>query len=604
MKNALDIGSTNYPPVIIYSREDLKNIAFSRISENIFIYNSGILSSPLSEGAFIFAVDGCGVIDSRPILDVSDFGDKYKNTKVSDFVEHVGRNLKGAAAIYIADFVKKNITIAPDPLGNAIVYFYKGINYQVASTSLRQMVKVLAHLGVHLQKSIDYALELIATEGGGFQPSSYCEVDSLEAFEYITFNKEGSSQSFYKSKEEFFYSSEDYNSLIDAAVNDILDSASSIAKINDRKVCHITAGADSRLNCSALIATGVSDQFSFYCHQEAAKNELRIAEQFALDNNLKMTLHNNCGVAFSFLDYGENTYNVMNSSAGIRAAGPHEAYYRMPGIVLNGNYGEYFRSYYSNRFETGLIDGRKLREACWAPILSDYENGLVKKSFVDRYESNVDKKIALLKECALRPDAVGDFLFASVRNRYFVSHSTMEHSRYTKHFSTLYSLSGLKAALGLPLIYRKQGQVMFDIYQRIYPKSLRVPFDMEKFGPDVLAMRGYIKPHFEFVDGKPVYDGFKASSPYFHSVGGSNMPTPTEENIKRARRIGGVSAQQVAGEQIARSAARGLVNKIIRIPDSPFHVDRVQSFVRKPANTRSQIRTLYRLHEVFQWFVE
>lgn len=603
-KKTLDIGSTAYPPVVVYTKDDLRLPSFCRVFDNIFLFNVGLNASPLSEGSYIFGVDGCGVIDAEPILESSDFGQKYCGWVFDNFIEHLGKNLRGAAAVYAANYKNNSVVIAPDPLGNAVVYFYKGQRYQVASTSMRQLIKVLEHLGVHLYKSIDYALELLATQGGGFKPSSYSEVDALDVFQYLSINSHGLSAKTYKSKVDFFESNEDYEELINGAVEEIMENASSIAKVNYRKVCHITAGADSRLNCAALIASGVSDFFSFYCHQEAAKNELQLAEQFALDNKLKMTLHNNCGVAMAFTGYGEAAYNIMNSSAGMRAAGPHEAYYRMPGIVINGNYGEYFRSYYSNRFDAGLVDGKLLREVCWAPIISDPTNGLVRDAFVKSYENRVNEKIAQLDGLSLRPDAVGDFLFASVRNRYFVSHSTMEHSRYTKHFSALYSLKGLKASLRLPILYRKQGLVMFDIYQRIYPRSMRVPFDKDKFGHDVLKMREYVKPDYKFNDGKPLYDGFKSSAPYFHSLEGSDIPSPKEEHISRARRIGGVTAQQVAGEPIARAAARGLAQRIVRMPDSPFHRDRILEFVKRPANTRSQLRTLYWLHDIFNWYVD
>lgn len=332
-------------------------------------------------------------------------------------------------------------------------------------------------------------------------------MEALSILTYLRIDRDGGHVLDYTDAKRFLSDEVEYEDGLEEATCDILSNASALAEINGPLTAELTAGADSRLVAAALTRAGVADRFAFYCRGDEVNREQTIAQAVAAHLGLTMTRHPGTRVCVSPSSAAEVSQWVINHSHGIKQVGRHAGYSRSPGLVLNGSNGELLRSFYSGRLAADFPPSATgFLSAVWSPILRDPESGILRAEIVDGIVERARERLAHSRALGIRSDAAADYLYIAGRNRYFISHTTMETSRFTKQFGPLYTLAGTRLALESPLDIRGSGLIMFDMFNRLNRRALQVPFDTSKFGPYVGAKRDLVEtisindipaPHFD-----------------------------------------------------------------------------------------------------------
>lgn len=161
----------------------------------------------------------------------------------------------------------------------------------------------------------------------------------------------------------------------------------------------------------------------------------------------------------------------------------------------------------------------------------------------------------------------------------------------------------VRLAMSMPLSYRTTGRITFDLFRLLAPRTLEVPFDTAKFRGDVNAeYDAIVKPDPASIP-KAAYDARpKPTSPGAYRRG--QTITATSEHVARARALTGVTAADVANEEIYRSQVRRLVlGKSSPISDV-LREEQIRRLTGSQANTRYKVRTLGRLASYLPWYTD
>lgn len=595
--------ATDYPPV--FMRGGLPE-AFGpfRWRGDLFIVGQSHLPSLVGPGITVLHLDGAAVFEGAFCTSPSDF--TFLCEDQPQLIDRVSAQMRGAAALYAADERSEELLILPDQLSAALVFTYSGHGLQAASSSLRSLVRALRAAGVSLTKSSGFFLELLASEAGGFTPSPYDEIEAVPLHSYLSLTNTGMSTHPYRTMPPLAVPGLDYEEQLHLAAEEITANASAAATMPGTLTSHLTAGADSRLVGASLTAAGVADKFVFFCGANAVTREQDIAQKVAGHMGWMMTQHPGTATATTVPGTVQSRQATLEASEGIKSTGPTEGQLRSPGLVLTGYNGEALKSFYSGRVEAltpGAFDAVTFLRAVWPKHLIDEDTGLARPEAVERIRASVQGNIDAASTAGVPVETIGDYLYLKARNRYFAWHSAMEGSRYRAQFTPLYSPTMVRLAMSMPLSFRTTGRITFDLFRLLAPQTLEVPFDTAKFRGEVSAEYDAITKPDPASIPKTVYDARpKPTATGTYRRG--RVITPTAEHVARARALTGVTAADVANEEIYRSQVRRLVLGKSSPVSDVLREERIRRLTGSQANTRYKIRTLGRLASYLPWYTD
>lgn len=591
--------SRQEPPVLIRSRKRIYSLGTRRLAKNLYVVGDDILSWHTTGKITVMHVDGIGILDASPVSRPADLSATFM-----DDPHGAMARVRGDLAVYLYDARSESVLILPDPLGGALVYVYHSNDIQVTSTSLTALVRAVKHLVLKLTKSAMWFSELLITESGGFSAgSSYDEISTIRPFSYLTLSRKGVTERAYPSAQGFFSERPHYDDSLDLIENQMRESAVGFSELSGARTAHLSAGADSRLSVASLVSAGVSDRFSYYCASNAVTREGDIAHGVASELGLRMTDDSGMAALATPSTPFDQVIAMLVANQGMKLTGPSGSAIHRDGVVLTGLYGELMRSFYSGRLPMDWTPRRiDFAAVLCGPIIADPDSGVLRPEVLDRLIEAIDTKIGNAVQLGIRDDAIGDYLYATVRNRYFAAHTQMESSRYVHQSSTLYSPEGFRLALSLPLEARADGKIIYDLFKRLAPAALNVPFDSEKFGPSVRGQEGYRTVEATSY-AEPETDGRAAIPPFEkYSLGLVKPQKVDSTHVQQARKIGGLKAWQVAYETPARQLIKQGINQGNRVLEESFDMDRLSRIINQPASVRSNIRFVNRLAALMQWY--
>ncbi|MGV2854622.1 hypothetical protein ACNPN0_09305 [Glutamicibacter sp. AGC84] len=552
-------------------------------------------------------MDGFGAIGKEPISNSSDMQKFVEVWPRNNFIRKWSQLARGAVALYCREPVSGSVVILPDPLGSAIVYRYSRAGIRAASTDLSELVFTLQTIGINLKKSLAFAVELVISTNGGLNESSYEDIDSIPILSYVRIDSESIKVESYDSNILSSKNELDYDLVIQSAATEIMDTVSAASKMpNETKICHLTGGFDSRLVAAATMANGTSGSFRYFCQGDPVLPDKVLAEKVAAELDLTMTDYS--GIAWNYTpsDFGGGLIGPMLHSAGLLPVGPHMGAGNSDSVILSGGYGGTFRSTYDYRFLdrlTSKISGAELGSSLWGDYLfSGKESSIISREYSSNLASLIESRMAQGIEMGVNEDALGDLFYIQTRARYFISHITKSWSKFTRRIDPLYSPIAIQAALSMPLQRRAGNSIGYDLALHLDPAILELPFDSQKFNLKSCGREELIKTR-DFTVFKPKYDGRKSSIAPSKDFGYLKLPKATKEDIAVAKSMR-ARAYQISGRNAARSELRELVSSIPKSELSEFiNMAELDVLLKRPANTRVRVRTLFNLYSSLRWYV-
>lgn len=595
--------ATDYPPVFVIGEAPESFDPF-RWHENLYIVGQSHVPARLGPGLAALHLDGAGVFEGRFCTAPSNLAGIDLGRE--QLVDRFGDTARGAMALYVTDSHRRDLLLLPDQMSAAVVYTYRGPSVAACSTSLRALARALRAMNITLTKSPDFFLELLASEAGGHTASSYVEIDAAPLHSFMTLGRRGMTATRYSNFQELYQPDLDYQEQLAIAAEEIVENAALSATHPGTLTSHLTAGADSRLVGAALHAAGVDKKFVFFCGENAVTREQLVARRIAGHMGWTMTRHPGTAAAFTIPGAMQTRQATIEASEGLKSVGPTEGSLRSDGLSLTGYNGEALRSFYSGRVESmtpGKFDANTFLEVVWPQHLWDPDTGLVHGHAIDRVRTSIAADAQYARDIGIPVQTTGDYLYFKARNRYFAWHSAMEASRYRPQFAPLYSPAVVRLAMSVPLQDRLSGRITFDLYRRLAPQVLEIPFDLPKFSGEVhkeweaLPIRG------ADYNPEPLYDDRKTSVPAARYSKG-HVPKATAEHVERARAMTGVTAADIAGEERYRK----IVRQQALLKQTPvtevLREDRIRYLTNRAANTRFRVRMLARLVSYLPWYTD
>lgn len=162
-------ANSDEPPVVVRSSRPLPYCELEHVGQGLYIFGVSRPKGIVGKHHQVIHVDGFGVLRDRAIAAPSDFTGRSNE----NFVEHYGRNVRGAVVTYLIDPGAATAWILPDPLGAGIVFYFQNDEIFAASSSIRALASTLKTLSIVLHPSQPFLAELLAQDSGCFVSSSY-----------------------------------------------------------------------------------------------------------------------------------------------------------------------------------------------------------------------------------------------------------------------------------------------------------------------------------------------------------------------------------------------------------------------------------------------
>lgn len=590
-------GGQKHPPVLLYTKTQLPELASYQVMGELYIVENGALPVSISSGDTILHVDGIGVYNDQLIESPSDL-QQFSN---QNLIQIFG-NTRGAVAGYSIDLERKVTRILPDPLGGAIIYRYKAHGVEMLSTSMSAITTLARHLKLSLTRSPTWFAELIAAESGGFgAESSYEEIGTLPAGTYLEGDENSTRVIQYDSSVwDELGATQPSSHLLDQIVHEITSNARAFGKRKGSKTAHLSAGGDSRLSAATLVREGIADDFNFYCAGNSISREYIIAGEVAQHLGLRLTDDSGLRTPVVPRTAFESVAVALLSSEGMKHYAPFKSTLGSDGLILTGMYGGNLRAFYSSGLERiQKKDGRSVLSAIWNNRLQNPENGILSDEAIQATSAGIDKRLAEARDRGISEDALGDYLYASVRQRYFGAHTLMETSRYVKQGSVLYSPTALKYSLASPLREREGGKLVYDLYQHILPAALEIRFDSEKFDDSILTNPTF--PTRVTYPPKELPPSGAKMVPERANFGVTPKASISKSDKIRARKLG-LPAWRIAYEPISRAMIADWVKDSPEKARRTFDLRNLTHLIDSPCTSKSEIKLVTRIASYLPWF--
>ncbi|XAS69590.1 hypothetical protein V3C33_10265 [Micrococcaceae bacterium Sec5.7] len=549
----------------------------------------------------VMASHGVGVVRERLVTRAGE-AQRVLDTHAQTPLWSIGQDIKGSLTLYVSEKRTKRVTVLPDPLGGGIIYMHRDADGTAISSDLGGLVRFLTMLGKPPRKSLAYVASYVATGSGGLIQSSYEGITALEQFAYLEVSSAGVRTRTYPVEAEVFQRPSTYKAGLEAVRADVEENIRAIASAGRPvNIAHLTGGVDSRAVLAAILATGVKEQFSFYCSGGPREPDRIVAECLAVHYGLTMSNYSGYSETSLAESFDETLLSRFQHTSGI-ISGVASARGR-PGTstVSSGGYGELFRSSYNH----GRPHGKSLAETAErmfgrVGMSVDPARRLLADPLVRELRSRLGAVLGAAAGHDVRSDARLDYVYLNKRNRYFMGEISRSLSPFAARMDPLYSINGAKLALSISGVEREANIVGMDLIEQLSPGLSLLPFDRDRFGGAFGQLRG-----------RPMTKDFEGyGPPEYVSRGDMNadrvgykVERPTEEQITRA----------VALKMTPRLVAQfphvqaGLGELIAAIPNGEFGATfnhrSVRLLMQREPGHRVHFRTARNLYAALLWYV-
>lgn len=588
-------------PIVYRTHEPDLSLKSNEILPNTYVIGGAIPSLVSRRSAL--GLHGTGSWNGRLLSDVSDAANVVTPARI-DTWEAIGEKLRGSVTLYLWDRTSQEVAVLADPLGAGIVYrFDDGQDYAVSS-DLASLVRFLNSRGKKLTRSARYSACLIVTGCGGVYPSSYEEIESLDHFQYLVFNRTSVDVRTYGAKYPVFNNENSYEDDLLETYQEIIDcTQAAVDSSHENKIAHLTGGFDSRVVLAALLKLGRQNDFNYFC-LPSPKVDRDVAEGLAGAFDLKMTEWSGADWAVLPGSVDEQFLGPMVRSEGILPSAPDIGMTTAGSLMLQGGYGEFYRTYYSVDMVDAVNSGAAdLAAQMWGG--RGYPTGENDSIFTQEYAQDIALRIKDLVneglDLGVRADAIPDYLFMRVRNRYFVGNQSREWSGIGSQFDTLYGLGGLSATYKLDFDQRRSNVFGFDLLNMLNPDLIRYPYAKTAFNwrykklravPDLLEFEPSLSPRFDSRRAEPAA-----------RRNGGRAAAPTEEQTARADRLK-MPAARIAQSDLAAPLLMPMIEEAREIDpnfSSVFDMGALSAKLGKPAETPADINLVLTMYSSCLW---
>ena len=524
-------------PIIYRTSRPAPDLAHHEVLSGVYVIGGSVdvthVTSQTNTAA-ILGVHGCGTIDGTLVWRTQD-AERVGAMMNATSWAHLGERIRGSLTLYLLDEPRGTIAVLPDPLGAGVVFTFRDQDSFAVSSDLQRLSEFLAGRGKRISRSAGYSACLIATGSGGIFPSSYEGIDALDHFQYVLVKADGVEIRDYPLKNQLFQSRISYDECLQEVKDEVVQTTMALlAAPHVTKICHLTDGFDSRLLLAGIRALGGEDSFRFFCLKSPAVDR-KVAEGLAATLGLTMTEYSGADWEVLPGSLEEQILGPLVRSAGILPGAPDIGMKSAGSLILQGGYGEFYRTFFSTDMTEAVASGgRALAARMWSSrgYPAEGESGACLFSdFFAEVARRVDHSIEAGTSMGLRPDAIPDFLFMRYRNRYFMGTQSREWSAIGSQIDPLYGHAALPVAYAMDFETRTSNIFGFDLLNLLDDQLIKYPYATQAFNWKYQQLRPVPETH-SFAATSPHFDDRRA--PQARRRSGGSVPVATAEQISRA----------------------------------------------------------------------
>lgn len=556
-------------------------------------------------------VHGCGVVDGRFVTDTSGLQDLLDGSPRWT-PDSLGSSIRGVLTAYIWSPEERAVHVLPDPWGG-LVHLYREPGLEIISSDVSAVVRAMRLLGRRPRASLEFATEVAAMGSGGLTPSSYEDVEVLDVLRRVRVDADGASVHDYPLAQEVLTPFSSYEEGLAAVRAEIEGNVAAVAAASrdggPAVLAHLTGGIDTRMVLGATLAQGLTQGFAYLSLGPRTMPDRSIAERLAVEFGLTMTEFQGSDVLRVPATLAEQATWPMEFSRGLLTAGPHTHRTASNSVVLSGGYGGYMKGNYSKVLEPGDAtlsreSSARLTQRLWGPkaFSSDPARGLYTVDVVDRRVERFHELRAGAIGRGLGPAEALDWLFISVRNRYFLAEATRTWNAYVHRFDPLYSIAGPRLALSLPRDTRASGTILLDLLRGWDERLPALPFDYPRVTAAYESLRSPIGPR-DWAAPR--------TSPRYDARPGPASPPPqltvdpaTPEVVARARELQ-APLWQVRDLDRVRTDLREVLDRVDSAQlGQVFNLRQLDGMLRWELKHRGLIRQVHHLYAALLWYAQ
>lgn len=560
-----------------------------------------------AQGPQAIALHGCGVVHGRFVTDVAELQEVLDGT-LDGSPDTLGSGIRGVLTAYIWSPGDQSLDLLPDPWGG-LVHRYRDSEVEVLSSDLGAVVQTLDRLGRRPHKSLDFATEVAAMGSGGLTPSSYEGVEVLDVMQWARIDSTGVHIHNYRVASDLAVPFDSYEEGLAAVRTEIEQNVAAVLASSHKTVlAHLTGGIDTRMVLGATLAQGLTGELAYLSLGPRSMPDRAIAENLAVEFGLTMTEFQGSAVTSAPSTLAEQSRWPMEFSRGLLTAGPHAHRSGSDTVVLSGAYGGYLKGNYSKVLEAEDAElsresSRRLTQRLWGSkaFSSDPALGLYTPEVIDRRLDRFHNLRVAATGRGLGAGEALDWLFISVRNRYFLTEATRTWNAFVHRFDPLYSLAGVRLARTIGTRERSTNCILLDLLRGWEPRLAALPFDYPRVTPAYESLRSPV----ELADWsrpgvRPRCDGRPGPAP--PPGGRSDVSADTPEVIARA------TALQAPLWQIRDlDRVRADLRQIVSDGDSAqlgevFNLKQLHGMLRWELKHRGLVRQVHHLHSALLWY--
>jgi hypothetical protein len=507
-----------------------------------------------------------------------------------------GASLRGSLAVTAIDRGKGEASLLADPLGGGIVWKYEHSGTTAYSADLRSLRQVLSLLGIWLRPSESYVAAYVIAGGGGFAPCSYQNVVAVEPDSYIFADRNGISTRPYGAIDYSTHGkdpSQGFSELWDDIRNTVMAAHTSNRGI---RIAHLTGGADSRLVLSAAISLGIANDFAYFTQGDTTSPDMQISTALVRHYGLSRTSYSGLdknSVAPTHRDY---LLEGWEATDGITHLSVNDRFSVSDNIIVSGGYGELLRRFYAAPApeESPLDWVRKtfrFRESPWTRFIPDAVSEAMAESVSAAWKFGLDRGASRSR--------LGEVLYATRRNRYFVGSISRGVSQWTPRIDPIYSptLSWLPGTASDADI--AEGLLIMRMIALGDPDLPRLPFDSPE--KSIAYLRGHAMEPLEFRRGDSPYRemSIKGSRPIKQAWTVESSPTDRE----RARALK-MSTSAIATFRDIRPRLIELITDHRSDAAELFDVKELRRVLQHEPTHRGAYRSLTSAYMGLDWYIQ
>ena len=572
-----------------------KSPVFFIEDKKLHYYQKGdeVVLSQSGENPHLVTMHGAGWVHNKLVYQSS----HLSQFKLDDVLTSVfGESHKGVLCTYV--YSERESFIFPDPLGSSILFYYQKDRVFACSTDLQELVDVLNENGIILKKNLHFLTETVCTGNGGFFESSYEDIEALMPHRYLRICNGEVFFLKYRTESVIF---EIPKFGIDEIYADINANILAILEKKDiKKISHITGGFDSRLVFSALIHNNISakDHIAFLCNGNKKLVDKSVAMKLCGTFNQPMV---NVPGILSNPNFADN---LLRHTSGLSMQHPPIAKIRNE-LTIAGGFGENLRSFYSQALtgEAGIEqDLAKVIEKLYGSVLAiDEKSRFVSTNFYESFLARFKAKVAFALDNGLDFFAAIDYLYISVRNRYFLSQTSINYSNISPRVDPLYSVFGAGYALHMDAKSRQSNLLGLELMHSFSPACLALPFDRERITTEFRGKYPNFQPK-EFSKASPKFVNHTPVA--LQTNDGLSTRHPTSTDIELANELG-APLWQVANLNNVQEKLRKFIDNIDRAELAQnFDPKYIGYLSRQPLRNRVHIRRLFNIYNILSWYYE